>query len=109
MAALKWPGLEPGTSQSPGSWGHDDSKLDPQMKPLESEPVIYKHRFSSLYNTPIFEYLEELGTEYFVIVGVTSANCAHATCIDGWNRNYKMIVLADCTTAIPHSGKDQPM
>ena len=44
-----------------------------------------------------------------MIVGVTSANCAHATCVDGWNKNYKMVVLADTTTAIPHPGKDQPM
>jgi ureidoacrylate peracid hydrolase len=109
MCAAKWPGLEPGTPQSPGSWGHRDAELDDHVKPLDTEVQMYKHRFSSFYNTPFDEYLRELQVDTVVIVGVTSANCAHATCIDGWNKNYKMIVLADCTTAVPHPRKDQPL
>src|ERR1700674_3829961 len=106
----KWPGLEPGTPSSPATWGHRDAELDDNVvKPLASEPQMYKHRFSSFYNTPFDEYLRELGRDTVVIVGVTSANCAHATCIDGWNKNYKMVVLADTATAVPHPRKDQPL
>ena len=109
IAALKWPGLNPGAPDSPASWGHRESELDDAAKPLKNEIQIYKHRFSTFYNTAFDEYLRELKADTVVIVGVTSANCAHATCIDGWNKNYKMVVLADTTTAIPHPGKDQPM
>jgi nicotinamidase-related amidase len=53
--------------------------------------------------------MRELGADTLVIAGVTSANCAHATAIDGWNMNYKVIVLADTTTAVPSSREDQPL
>ncbi len=109
MAAAKWPGLNCGTSGSPASWGSRDAALSDRVKPLDTEIKIYKHRFSSFYNTALDEYMREWGRDTLVIVGVTSANCAHATCIDGWNKNYKMIVLADTTTAVPHPRADQPL
>jgi ureidoacrylate peracid hydrolase len=109
LCAAKWPGLKPGTPDSPASWGQRDAELDDAFKPLASDVVIHKHRFSTFYNTPLDEYLREQGRDIVVIVGVTSANCAHATAIDGWNKNYKMVVLADCTTAVPHSGKETPL
>jgi biuret amidohydrolase len=109
ICTLKWPGMNPGTPESPASWGHRDSELSDLVEPLPGEPIMEKHRFSSFYDTPFDEYLRGLGIEYLVIVGVTSANCAHATAIDGWNHNYKVIVVADSTTALPHAGADQPL
>jgi biuret amidohydrolase len=109
IAALKWPGLNPGSKDSPATWGHRDAALSDRVKPLDNEIQIYKHRFSSFYNTALDEYMREWGRDTLVIVGVTSANCAHATCIDGWNKNYKMIVLADTTTAVPSSLSEQPL
>ena len=109
ICALKWPGMNPGTPDSPATWGQRDAELDDAIKPAENEIFMRKSRFSSFYNTEFDEYLRERGCDTVVIVGVTSANCAHATCIDGWNKTYKMVVLADCTTSIPHSGQGQPM
>lgn len=109
LCKAKWPPLEPGTPASPASWGNRDAELDDAMHPAENEPVMYKHRFSSFYHTPLDEYMRQLGADTLVIAGVTSANCAHATAIDGWNMNYKVIVLADTTTAVPASNADQPL
>lgn len=101
--SLKWPPLKPGEPDSPASWGNRDAELADGLEPRDDEPVMYKHRFCSLYNTPMDEYLRQWDIEYLAIAGVTSANCLHATAIDAWNRNYKVIALADTTTAIPHS------
>ncbi|MGI9659528.1 MAG: cysteine hydrolase family protein [Gaiellaceae bacterium] len=109
MCTAKWPPMEPGTPDSPASWGNRDAEIADETVPLEDEIVIDKHRFSSFYNTPLDEYMRDWGCDTLVIVGVTSANCGHATCIDGWNKNYKMVILADCSTALPHPGEDQPM
>jgi len=105
----KWPPLSPGAPDSPASWGNRDAELDDRAKPRDDEPVMYKHRFSSMYNTPLDEYLRQDGRDTLVIVGVTSANCAHATAIDAWNKDYKVVVLADTTTAIPNMLEDVPM
>lgn len=104
----KWPPLNPGAPDSPASWGNRDAELDDRCKPRDDEPVMYKHRFSSMYNTPLDEYLREDNRDTLVIIGVTSANCAHATAIDAWNKDYKVIVLADTTTAIPNMLEDVP-
>jgi len=109
LCKAKWPGLEPGAPHSPATWGNRDAELDDAMKPADGEPVMYKHRFSSFYHTPLDEYMRELGVDTLVIAGVTSANCAHATAIDGWNMNYKVVLLADTTTAVPSSREDQPL
>ncbi len=109
IAALKWPAINPGTPGSPCSWGNGGDELDDAFKPLDNEPQIRKHRFSSFYNTPLDDYLHEVGADTLVIAGVTSANCAHATAIDGWNKNYKVVLIADTTTALPHSGANQPL
>ncbi|GAA1125713.1 isochorismatase family cysteine hydrolase [Nocardioides aquiterrae] len=111
LAKAKWPGLDCGSPASPASWGNEsgDDLLHPEMKPLDGEPVMYKHRFSSFYNTPLEEYLRENDRDTLIIIGVTSANCMHATTIDGWNKNYKIICVADTTTAVPAPNEDQPL
>lgn len=118
--ALKWPPLNPGQPGSPVTWGHPHTEeLAGNLQPREGEPVIRKHRFSTFYNTSFDDYLRQYGIEYLVIAGVTCANCGHATAIDGCNRDYKVIMLADCSTSIPHptaytdsgadSGAEPPM
>jgi ureidoacrylate peracid hydrolase len=111
LAKAKWPGLDCGSPTSPGSWGNPtgDDLLHPEMKPLDGEPVMYKHRFSSFYNTPLEEYLREGDRDTLIIIGVTSANCMHSTAIDGWNKNYKIVCVADTTTAVPAPNEDQPL
>lgn len=108
LCKAKWPGLNPGAADSPASWGNRDAELDDALRPADGEPVMYKHRFSSFYHTPLDEYMRELGADTLAIAGVTSANCAHARAIDGWNMNYKIVVLADTTTAVPSTLEDQP-
>ncbi|GAB2455660.1 hypothetical protein GCM10027062_40030 [Nocardioides hungaricus] len=111
LAKAKWPGLDCGAPTSPASWGNPtgDDLLHPEMKPLDGEPVMYKHRFSSFYNTPLEEYLRENDRDTLIIIGVTSANCMHSTAIDGWNKNYKIVCVADTTTAVPAPNEDQPL
>lgn len=110
ICTAKWPGLHPGAPDSPASWGQRDAEIDDHVhKPLPTEIQIHKHRFSSFYNTAFDEYMRQDGRDTLVIIGVTSANCAHATAIDAWNKNYKVMVLADTTTAVPHPRPDQPL
>ena len=60
-----------------------------------------KHRYSSFYGTAFNEYLREHDAEYLVICGSSTGNCVITTVMNGWERNYKVIVLADTGTAIP--------
>ena len=87
---------------------HPATQVHASLTPLDGEPVIRKHRFSSFYGTPLSEYMRRAGADTLVVAGVSTANCAITTAVDGTNQDYKVIVLADSSCAIPASLPDQP-
>jgi nicotinamidase-related amidase len=101
-ADLKW-GLEGQLANFPGSWGNGGDELVDELKPLDDEPVIRKHRFSSFYGTPLTEYMRKAGRDTLVVAGLSTGNCQITTAIDGNNQDFKIVVLADTTAAIPAS------
>lgn len=106
FADTKW-GLEGQLADFPGSWGNGGDELVNELVPAADEPVMRKHRFSSFYGTALNEYMRRAGADTLVVAGLSSGNCQIATAIDGANMDYKIIVLADTTAAIP-SGQDDP-
>ncbi|CAN7339089.1 cysteine hydrolase family protein [Arthrobacter sp. LjRoot14] len=107
FADVKW-GLEGQLGTFPGSWGNGGDELVDELKPLDDEPVIRKHRFSSFYGTPLTEYMRRAGADTLVVAGLSTGNCQIATAIDGANQDFKIITLADTCAAIP-SGQDDPL
>lgn len=107
LADVKW-GLQGALAQFPGAWGNGGDELVDELKPLPDEPVFRKHRFSSFYGTALTEYMRRAGCDTLVVAGLSTGNCQIATAIDGANQDFKIVVLADTTAAIP-SGKDDPM
>ena len=107
FADVKW-GLTGQLKEWPGSWGNGGDELVDGLEPAEGEPVIRKHRFSSFYHTALNEYMRRAGADTLIVAGLSTGNCQLATAIDGANQDYKIIVLADTTAAIP-SGLDDPL
>ncbi|NJC21517.1 ureidoacrylate peracid hydrolase [Arthrobacter pigmenti] len=106
FADTKW-GIEGQLADWPGSWGNGGDELVDDLVPAEDEVVFRKHRFSSFYNTALNELMRRAGRDTLVVAGLSTGNCQLATAIDGANMDYKIIVLADTTAAIP-SGLDDP-
>jgi nicotinamidase-related amidase len=100
ISKFKVPGCD-GTPESPWSHGTWNGEIVDGFDPLPGEPVLQKHRFSTFYGTPFNEWLREVDADCLVIVGSSTANCVQATAQDGWNRAYKVIVIADAGTAVP--------
>src|SRR5580692_270826 len=84
-----------GAPDAPGSHGTWNGRLVKGFDPLPGEHVFQKHRYSSFYGTAFNEYLREHDAEYLVICGSSTGNCVITTAMNGWERNYKVIVLAD--------------
>jgi biuret amidohydrolase len=96
---LKYPSWkDPDSPFNHGTW---NGALCDGFEPRKGEPVIKKHRNSSFYGTPFNEYLTEDNAEYLIIVGSSTANCVPTTARDGFDRGFKVIVIADAGTAIP--------
>jgi biuret amidohydrolase len=101
IGKFKAPGMCDGTPDAPGSHGTWNGALVDGFVPRPGEHVFQKHRYSSFYGTAFNEYLTEHDAKYLVICGSSTANCVQTTAMNGWERNYRVIVLADTGTAIP--------
>ena len=101
IGKFKAPSLCSGKPDAPGSHGTWNGALVKGLDPLPGEHVFQKHRYSSFYGTAFNEYLTEHDIKYLVICGSSTANCVITTAMNGWERNYHVIVLADTGTAIP--------
>jgi ureidoacrylate peracid hydrolase len=81
-----------------GSFGH---QFVPGISPAASdnEAVLIKHRYSAFEGTRLDLLLRANGIETLVMTGVTTEMCVESTLRDGFIRNYRIIMVADCVAA----------
>jgi nicotinamidase-related amidase len=98
--APKWPTWQAGTPEGP-SWENSATEIVAALTPGEGEPVFEKSRYSSFWGTPLDSFLQHIPrVDTLIMVGVTTGFCVRYTVEDAFSRDYKVLVLADCTTAI---------
>jgi nicotinamidase-related amidase len=83
-----------------GTWGyeiHDDLEVRPE------DWTVEKGRLSAFFNTNLELVLRGLHAETVLIGGVLTNQCIAATSKDAMFRDFKPIVVAECTgTTLPH-------
>jgi ureidoacrylate peracid hydrolase len=79
-----------------GSW---DYELVDAIKPLDSEIVIEKPRYSGFVSTDIDSILRSRDISTLFFVGIALNVCVEATVRDAFGREYNSIVIKDCTMA----------
>ncbi len=77
--------------------GSPESEIHPDIAPLPSEKVIFKHRYSAFYNTDLDTVLRCLKIEDIVITGVMTNMCCESTARDAYFRDYRVFFPADGT------------
>lgn len=65
------------------------------VAPRPGEIVIRKSKPSVFYGTPLDSYLVDLGVDTIIACGGSTSGCVRATVLDGFSRNYRMMVPAD--------------
>jgi ureidoacrylate peracid hydrolase len=76
------------------TWNTD---ILPALKPLPSDTVVYKSRFSGFYRTKLDDVLRQSGMKHLIVTGCTTSVCVESTLRDAMFRDYDCVVLADCT------------
>ena len=83
-----------------GTWGyeiHDDFEVAPE------DWIVEKVRLSAFFNTNLEVVLRGLRAETVLIGGVLTNQCIAATSKDAMFRDFKPIVVEECTgTTLPH-------
>jgi nicotinamidase-related amidase len=77
--------------------GEKGIEIYDELKPLDSEIVIKKHRYSAFYGTDLDIILRGTGTRTVIVTGVTTENCCHATARDALFHDYEVVFLSDAT------------
>ena len=79
----------------PESWGAEFYKV----KPLAGDFIVTKHRFSGFVGTDLDLVLRSKGIETLLMTGVATNVCVETTARDGFNRDYRIILVEDCCAA----------
>ncbi len=79
--------------------GSKGAEIVEELKPLDSEFVIIKPRFSSFMMTELDLILKRLKINTLVICGTQYPNCIRATVFDAVSLDYNVYVLTDATSA----------
>lgn len=77
-----------------------DTEIIPELKPTNSDIVIWKHRFSGFHETDLNATLKQLGIRYLIFTGATTSVCVESTMRDAMFLDYIPVLLTD-TTAEP--------
>ena len=73
--------------------------LLPELEYLPTDPVIVKKRYSAFFGTDLEARLAKARPELLVIAGVNTHACVRMTAIDAYQRDYDVIVAADCVAS----------
>ena len=73
----------------------DRYELIDELDPLPGEPVLAKRAASAFYQTPLLQYLNELGADTLVCVGGTTSGCVRATVVDAASASFYVAVVQD--------------
>ena len=68
-----------------------------ELAPQPGDVVLYKNRFSGFYQTDLDAILKRMGVKYLVVTGCTTSICVESTIRDAMFRDYRCVLLTDCT------------
>lgn len=77
-----------------GTW---NTRILEELQPEPGDVVISKHRYSGFFGTTLDEVLRDLGVKHLIVTGCTTSICVESTVRDAMFRDYKCLVLEDCT------------
>ena len=69
------------------------------LERAHDEPVIVKKRYSAFFRTDLDGMLAKLQATTLVVAGVNTHACVRTTVIDAYQRDYDVVVAADCVAS----------
>jgi ureidoacrylate peracid hydrolase len=77
-----------------GTWG---TEVVSELTPEAGDIVVAKHRYSGFFETDLDAILQHRGIESLVFTGCTTSVCVDSTLRDAFYRDYRCLLLSDCT------------
>jgi isochorismate hydrolase len=74
-------------------------ELLPELEHSPADPMIVKKRYSAFFGTDLDARLSKIRPDILVIAGVNTHVCVRMTAIDAYQRDYHVIVAAECVAS----------
>jgi maleamate amidohydrolase len=72
--------------------GTHGAEIVPELRPLPTEIVIDKKKYSAFFGTPLLALLIDRHVDTCIIVGGSTSNCIRATAVDAMQYNFFTII-----------------
>jgi ureidoacrylate peracid hydrolase len=77
-----------------GTW---NTEIVAALAPEPDDLVVSKHRYSGFYGTDLDGLLRAAGIHTLIFTGATTSVCVESTLRDAFYRDYRCLLLSDCT------------
>jgi ureidoacrylate peracid hydrolase len=77
-----------------GTW---NTEILSELAPKPEDIIVAKHRYSGFWETDLDSVLREHSVDTLVVIGCTTSICVDSTVRDAFYRDYRCVVLSDCT------------
>jgi len=74
-----------------------NTEIIPELAPRHGDTIVSKQRYSAFFQTDLDNILRARGITNLVFVGWTTSVCVESTVRDAFYRDYRCVVLEDCT------------
>lgn len=74
-----------------------NTEIVPQLTPQPGDVIIPKHHFSGFHESDLHAALQERGIDSLIFTGCTTSVCVESTLRDAYHRDYRCLLLSDCT------------
>ncbi|MEK6964193.1 MAG: isochorismatase family cysteine hydrolase [Nanoarchaeota archaeon] len=75
--------------------GTKGAELMSELRPLTSEVVLQKNKFSCFLGTNLEELLKKMHIDELILCGIMTNTCVRTTAFDGYQRSYKITIIRD--------------
>ena len=77
--------------------GTPGADYHPDFRPQPGDLAIVKHRYSAFIGTPLELQLRARGIQTVIMTGIATNVCVESTARDAFQRDFYVVMLADCT------------
>jgi len=74
-----------------------NTEIVAELAPESGDIVLYKHRYSGFFETELDAVLRQRGIRNLIFAGCTTSVCVESTLRDAAFRDYRCLLLEDCT------------
>jgi nicotinamidase-related amidase len=86
--------------------GTDGCEILPELDHRPTDITIVKKRYSAFFETDLEATLKRVCPDMLVVAGINTHACVRTTVIDAYQRDYKVVLAAECVASYDEAHHD---